>query len=280
MHHRLLPHHRETPPTLPIPLPTSSPPLHLLSTDRRADRPEVTFRLEEPDSDDYASSRETCRLWESLTLGINTGRHARHQRLMDHKLVSTIQSLPLGYAKTQTEIYIEVGYEAVMTTTDWLQASMITDLQVAYRRRQASNYIDAGGRTAGDIAIHRGNETIRKDLQTQNDKFESQQDKLKVLHSQMHQGDLQWIYQGVTAALQHVIADKITNAMIAIFWERCTKEFAGLSHGLKNGDSFSTSEIITVEKSSSLLLALFIQLLNIVEPMYKTFGIGCPLSIP
>ncbi|GJY75964.1 hypothetical protein Tco_0481080 [Tanacetum coccineum] len=32
-----------TPPLLLIPLPTSSPPLHLLSTDRRADRPEVTL---------------------------------------------------------------------------------------------------------------------------------------------------------------------------------------------------------------------------------------------
>ncbi|GKD89840.1 hypothetical protein Tco_1365347 [Tanacetum coccineum] len=32
-----------TPPLLPISLPTSSPPLHLLSTDRRADRPEVTL---------------------------------------------------------------------------------------------------------------------------------------------------------------------------------------------------------------------------------------------
>ncbi|GKE34554.1 hypothetical protein Tco_1453876 [Tanacetum coccineum] len=32
-----------TPPLLPMPLPTSSPPLHLLSTDRRADRPEVTL---------------------------------------------------------------------------------------------------------------------------------------------------------------------------------------------------------------------------------------------
>ncbi|GJX91021.1 hypothetical protein Tco_0344347, partial [Tanacetum coccineum] len=32
-----------TPPLLPIPLPTSSPPLHLLSTDRRADRPKVTL---------------------------------------------------------------------------------------------------------------------------------------------------------------------------------------------------------------------------------------------
>ncbi|GJV66097.1 hypothetical protein Tco_1476925 [Tanacetum coccineum] len=31
------------PPLLPIPLPTSSPPLHLLSTDRRADRPKVTL---------------------------------------------------------------------------------------------------------------------------------------------------------------------------------------------------------------------------------------------
>ncbi|GKF06329.1 hypothetical protein Tco_0036997, partial [Tanacetum coccineum] len=32
-----------TPPLLPIPLPTSSPPLHLLSTDRRADIPDVTL---------------------------------------------------------------------------------------------------------------------------------------------------------------------------------------------------------------------------------------------
>ncbi|GJS39827.1 hypothetical protein Tco_0564870 [Tanacetum coccineum] len=32
-----------TPPLLPILLPTSSPPLHLLSTDRRADKPEVTL---------------------------------------------------------------------------------------------------------------------------------------------------------------------------------------------------------------------------------------------
>ncbi|GKF81680.1 hypothetical protein Tco_0240282, partial [Tanacetum coccineum] len=32
-----------TPPLLPIPLPTSSPPLHLLSTGRRVDRPEVTL---------------------------------------------------------------------------------------------------------------------------------------------------------------------------------------------------------------------------------------------
>ncbi|GKA43452.1 hypothetical protein Tco_0736176 [Tanacetum coccineum] len=32
-----------TPPLLPIPLPTSSKPLHLLSTDRRADRLEVTL---------------------------------------------------------------------------------------------------------------------------------------------------------------------------------------------------------------------------------------------
>ncbi|GKD07278.1 hypothetical protein Tco_1186963, partial [Tanacetum coccineum] len=32
-----------SPPLLPIPLPTSSPSLHLLSTDRRADKPEVTL---------------------------------------------------------------------------------------------------------------------------------------------------------------------------------------------------------------------------------------------
>nr|GEZ75654.1 hypothetical protein [Tanacetum cinerariifolium] len=32
-----------SPPTLPIPLPAASPPLQLLSSDRRADRPEVTL---------------------------------------------------------------------------------------------------------------------------------------------------------------------------------------------------------------------------------------------
>nr|GFD13249.1 hypothetical protein [Tanacetum cinerariifolium] len=32
-----------SPPILPIPLPTVSPPLQLLSSDRRADRPEVTL---------------------------------------------------------------------------------------------------------------------------------------------------------------------------------------------------------------------------------------------
>ncbi|GJR75328.1 hypothetical protein Tco_0087693 [Tanacetum coccineum] len=47
-------------PLLPISLPTSSLPLHLLSTDRRADRPEG----------DYAGSRERCRLWRSPTLGM------------------------------------------------------------------------------------------------------------------------------------------------------------------------------------------------------------------
>ncbi|GJW41342.1 hypothetical protein Tco_0067187 [Tanacetum coccineum] len=54
------------PPLLPIPLPTSSPPLHLLSTDRRADRPEVTlppqkrlgFALGPRYEGDYAGSRE------------------------------------------------------------------------------------------------------------------------------------------------------------------------------------------------------------------------------
>nr|GFD34603.1 hypothetical protein [Tanacetum cinerariifolium] len=32
-----------SPPILPIPLPTASPPLQLLSSDRRADRPDVTL---------------------------------------------------------------------------------------------------------------------------------------------------------------------------------------------------------------------------------------------
>ncbi|GKA48412.1 hypothetical protein Tco_0741370, partial [Tanacetum coccineum] len=72
--HSLLPHiilshtRTDTPPSgtppsgtlllLPIPLPTSSPSLHLLSTDRRADRPEVTLpprnkRIEHPLWADY-----------------------------------------------------------------------------------------------------------------------------------------------------------------------------------------------------------------------------------
>ncbi|GJW04106.1 hypothetical protein Tco_1562962 [Tanacetum coccineum] len=66
-----------TPPLLPIPLPTSSPPLHLLSTDCRADRPEG----------DYAGSREMSvmgsptlrmRCWDRCA-------HAYTARLMEAK---------------------------------------------------------------------------------------------------------------------------------------------------------------------------------------------------
>ncbi|GKB84280.1 hypothetical protein Tco_0956552 [Tanacetum coccineum] len=66
-----------TPPLLPIPLPTSSPPLHLLSTDRRADRPEVTLpprkrlgiALGLRYEGDYAGSREMS-VMGSPTLGM------------------------------------------------------------------------------------------------------------------------------------------------------------------------------------------------------------------
>ncbi|GKC06424.1 hypothetical protein Tco_0998034 [Tanacetum coccineum] len=69
-----------TPPVLPIPLPTSSLPLHLLSTDRRADRPKVTLppqkrlniALGPRYKGDYAGSKEMS-VMRSPALGMRCG---------------------------------------------------------------------------------------------------------------------------------------------------------------------------------------------------------------
>ncbi|GJV38321.1 hypothetical protein Tco_1410798 [Tanacetum coccineum] len=126
-----------TPPLLSIPLPTSSPPLHLLSTDRRADRPEVTLppwkrlgialgpRYEVGES----SSAPTTRPLGGFKVDYDN---------MKFRVAAT-----LGFLRqnTQTEIYYVqvVAQQAVITklqATDRKRQAAITEMLVADHRRQ------------------------------------------------------------------------------------------------------------------------------------------------
>ncbi|GKE77630.1 hypothetical protein Tco_1543750, partial [Tanacetum coccineum] len=85
-----------TPPLLPILLPTSSPPLHLLSIDHRADRPEVTlppqkrlgialgpsYKVGESSS---AGSRERCRRMTEFATRVRQDTNEIYVRLDDEQ---------------------------------------------------------------------------------------------------------------------------------------------------------------------------------------------------
>ncbi|GJW77097.1 hypothetical protein Tco_0138779 [Tanacetum coccineum] len=79
-----------TPPLLPIPLPTSSPPLHLLSTNCRANRPEVTLPHRKRQDTDKIYTRLDDELTERQLMAdrlnmLYRGRraHARTARLIE-----------------------------------------------------------------------------------------------------------------------------------------------------------------------------------------------------
>ncbi|GJX05827.1 hypothetical protein Tco_0193759 [Tanacetum coccineum] len=139
-----------TPPLLPIPLPTSSPPLHLLSTNRRADRPEVTLppqkRLGIALSLRYEVGESSCT---------PTARPLRGFRAdygfvatMDREIMRDLER-DVGYRITDTwdEMLVDMlgapatdDTELVMSlrTTVLGQQAVITELQAADRRSQAA----------------------------------------------------------------------------------------------------------------------------------------------
>ncbi|GKF15965.1 hypothetical protein Tco_0057427 [Tanacetum coccineum] len=104
------------PPLLPIPLPTSSPPLYLLSTDHRADRPEVTLSPQK-------------RLGIALGLRYEVGESSS----------SPIARPPGGFradygfvATMEREIRCDLERDVVA------QQAVITELQAADHKRQAA----------------------------------------------------------------------------------------------------------------------------------------------
>ncbi|GKB55042.1 hypothetical protein Tco_0905795 [Tanacetum coccineum] len=111
-----------TPPLLPIPLPTSSPPLHLLSTDRRADRPEVTLpprnrlgialgpRYEVGDSSSAIAARPTGGFNADYCFVATMDREMRRdpERYVGYGIIETwdemLKDMPAAPATDDTEL--------------------------------------------------------------------------------------------------------------------------------------------------------------------------------
>ncbi|GJU82686.1 hypothetical protein Tco_1285051 [Tanacetum coccineum] len=128
------------PPLLPIPLPTSSPPLLLPSTDYRADVPEVTLPPRKRQDTDEIYGRlddaQDDRLLMSDQLNLlrrDRRSHARTARLMKGEARASreawVQSIDASDT-TRSEV------KAVRTTV-LAQQNEIRDLRAADRRRQA-----------------------------------------------------------------------------------------------------------------------------------------------
>ncbi|GJT53075.1 hypothetical protein Tco_0988129 [Tanacetum coccineum] len=90
-----------TPPLLPILLPTSSPPLHLLSTDRRADRPEVT--LPPRKSSDCRVQASTAEEQSSIYIML-AADHERHAQFIEAlKLLKRLQTQMTEFERQQRD---------------------------------------------------------------------------------------------------------------------------------------------------------------------------------
>ncbi|GJV10189.1 hypothetical protein Tco_1351730 [Tanacetum coccineum] len=197
-----------TPPLLPIPLPTSSPPLHLLSTDRRTDRPEVTLPPRKRVDYGFVATmdREIMRdLERDVGYGITD---TWDEMLVDMLGAPATDDIELGRRMTEFTIRIRQDTNEIYTRLDdehserqliaeaWgrsmdasdlaraevmslrtqvvAQQAVITELQAADRRRQAAitELLAADRRRQAQFI-----EALKllKRLQTQMTEFERQQ---------------------------------------------------------------------------------------------------------
>ncbi|GJY67707.1 putative ribonuclease H-like domain-containing protein [Tanacetum coccineum] len=127
-----------TPPLLPIPLPTSSPPLHLLFTDRREDRPEVTLPPQKRLGIALGSRYEVGESSSSPT-----ARPPRGFRV-DYGFVATIDS-DLARAEFMSLCTQVVAQQAVIIepqVADYRRQASIIEMMAADYRRQ-EQFIEA-----------------------------------------------------------------------------------------------------------------------------------------
>ncbi|GKA74146.1 hypothetical protein Tco_0780448 [Tanacetum coccineum] len=176
-----------TPPLLPIPLPTSSLPLHLLSTDRRADRPKVTLPPREIMQDQEMDvGYRITNTWDEMPVdmpGAPTTNDTELGRRMTEFTTRVRQDTDEIYMRLddeQSERQLMAGrlnmlYRDRSThacTARLIEAkAVITELQAANRRRQAATTkMLAADRMSKEQFI----EALRllKRLQTQMTKFE------------------------------------------------------------------------------------------------------------
>ncbi|GKA75535.1 putative reverse transcriptase domain-containing protein [Tanacetum coccineum] len=262
-----------TPPLLPIPLPASSPPLHLLFTDHRADRPEVTLPPRKRLGIDLGLRYEVGES-SSAAARPTGGLRADYGFVatMDREIMWDLER-DVGYGITDTwdESRRHARAQRLMTQRIVEEQRTISE-NVRGKRRYKEQFIEAT-----KILILR--QELLKRLQTQMTEFERQQGPAKgpaqpdapeeaapettnttsVTNAQLQA----MINQGVTAALAARDADINTNGDDShIFRARAQKELPVYINGLKEWSLFSTSVIVQLRIKSSLLLALSIQLLN------------------
>ncbi|GKD87137.1 hypothetical protein Tco_1358291 [Tanacetum coccineum] len=120
-----------TPPLLPIPLPTSSPPLHLLFIDHRADRPEVTLpprkrlgialgpRYEVRESSSAAAARPTggLRAYYGFVATIDREIMRDLERGVGYRIIDTWDEMPVDMPRAPGTDDTELGRRMIEFTT-------------------------------------------------------------------------------------------------------------------------------------------------------------------
>nr|GEV15731.1 hypothetical protein [Tanacetum cinerariifolium] len=116
-----------SPPILPIPLPAASPPLQLLSSDRRADRPEVTLPPQK------RLSIVNCPGYEAGESSVATVTRPIEGRRADYGFVDSVEAEirrrieeDIGYGIRDTWIdLIDVAQEEALTTLEGVNTKVI-----------------------------------------------------------------------------------------------------------------------------------------------------------
>ncbi|GKE51837.1 hypothetical protein Tco_1486993, partial [Tanacetum coccineum] len=129
-----------TPPLLPIPLPTSSPPLHLLSTDRRADRPEVTLPPRKRADYGFVATMNT-KIMRDLERDVGYGiSDTWDEMLVDMPGEPTTNDTELGRRMTEFTTRVRQDTDEIYTMLDDEQSErqlMAGRLNMLYRDRRA-----------------------------------------------------------------------------------------------------------------------------------------------
>nr|GFB76065.1 hypothetical protein [Tanacetum cinerariifolium] len=118
-----------SPPILPIPLPAASPPLQLLSSDRRADRPEVTLPSQK------RLSNVHCPRYEAGESSVATATRPIEGRRADYGFVDFVEAEirqrraeDIGYGIRDTWIDLrDVAKEEALTTLEGVN-TRVTEL--------------------------------------------------------------------------------------------------------------------------------------------------------
>ncbi|GJU96194.1 hypothetical protein Tco_1320950 [Tanacetum coccineum] len=280
----------ETPPLLPITLPTSSPPLHLLSTDRREDIPEVTLpprkRLGIAVSPRYKVGESSSAVAARSTGGLRTDygfvatmdreimrdlerdlgygiTYTWDEMLVDMPGAPAIDDIELGRQMTKFTTRVRQDIDEIYTRLDDEQSErqlMAGWLNMVYRDR---GYVVtySGGSTAGSDYRATGSRPQEiggdyKDVGGRPQETEAVHRGTEAAKETSDSDDRAMIDQAVTAALAARDANKSTNGDDSHNSRMgARKELPVYLNGLKEWSLFSISVIVQLRIKSSLLLA-------------------------